>query len=125
MPFCWINCSFDEKLRVEREGGFIQYDMVNGDISVSRSFGTCALRASGLHGLGYWASDQAYKCVLRAGDIDPKTGRKILGLTSEPEIKSFHLTEEDEFLLIACDGLWDVMKPENSVTLARCVAAFA
>ena len=62
--------------------------------------------------------------MLRAGDIDPKTGRKILGLTSEPEIKSFHLTEEDEFLLIACDGLWDVMKPENSVTLARCVAAF-
>ena len=82
---------FEEKLRVERDGGKIEYDLVNGEIAVTRSI----------------------------GDIDPETGNKIRGLTAQPDVYCYSITEEDEFLVIACDGLWDVFKSQEAVTYAR------
>jgi protein phosphatase 2C family protein 2/3 len=36
-------------------------------------------------------------------------------IISEPEMMSVDLTEEDEFLVMASDGVWDVMNPEQAV----------
>lgn len=44
----------------------------------------------------------------------------ILGpLISEPEVKETELTPEDEFIILACDGLWDVMESQVAVAFAR------
>jgi protein phosphatase PTC2/3 len=38
---------------------------------------------------------------------------------SVPEIKTHTLTHEDEFMVVACDGLWDVVSSARVVELAR------
>jgi len=40
-------------------------------------------------------------------------------LSAEAEIREQELTSEDEFLILACDGLWDVISSQNAVQLAR------
>jgi len=40
-------------------------------------------------------------------------------LSVEPELQEINLTEDDEFLIMGCDGLWDVMSNQCVVTMAR------
>lgn len=72
----------DEVERIKGMGGFIIHNRVMGDLAVSRAFG-----------------DQGFK--------DPQMKLVI----AEPEIEERVLTRADNtFLLLACDGLYDVMK---------------
>ena len=38
-------------------------------------------------------------------------------VTAQPEITRFQLAEEDEFLVLASDGLWDKLGNEEAVGL--------
>ena len=38
---------------------------------------------------------------------------------AEPEISMFTLMAEDEFIVLACDGLWDVLPSQRAVEIAR------
>lgn len=38
---------------------------------------------------------------------------KALGITSIPDIKRCQLTDDDMFVLLACDGLWKVFTSEE------------
>lgn len=69
---------------------------ISGRIAFSRSFG-----------------DFKYK--------QPKTAETAGPLISnEPEIRELYLNLiEDEFLLIACDGLWDVLSSQAAVDFVR------
>eukprot|EP01108_Squamamoeba_japonica_P008948 TRINITY_DN813_c0_g3_i1.p1 TRINITY_DN813_c0_g3~~TRINITY_DN813_c0_g3_i1.p1 ORF type:complete len:565 (+),score=412.98 TRINITY_DN813_c0_g3_i1:154-1848(+) len=40
-------------------------------------------------------------------------------VTSEPYVAHFELTDKDEFLILACDGVWDVVSDEAAVELVR------
>ncbi|CDP01778.1 unnamed protein product [Coffea canephora] len=84
--------STSEKIRIEKLGGVIYDGYLNGQLSVSRSLGDWHLKGS-------------------KGSSFP--------LSSEPELKEVVLTEEDEFLIIGCDGLWDVMSSQCAVTITR------
>lgn len=81
-----------EKLRIEKLGGVIYDGYLNGQLSVSRALGDWHLK--GQKGSNY-------------------------PLTSDPELEEIVLTEEDEFLIMGCDGLWDVMSSQYSVTIVR------
>mmetsp|Transcript_10803 Transcript_10803/g.17687 ORF Transcript_10803/g.17687 Transcript_10803/m.17687 type:complete len:135 (-) Transcript_10803:248-652(-) len=35
-------------------------------------------------------------------------------VTPEPEVTETHLTTDDEFLILACDGVWDVLSKEQA-----------
>ncbi|KAL7085691.1 hypothetical protein ACP275_14G294200 [Erythranthe tilingii] len=81
-----------EKLRIEKLGGAIYDGYLNGQLSVSRALGDWHMKGS-------------------KGSACP--------LSAEPELQETFLTEDDEFLIIGCDGLWDVMSSQCAVTMAR------
>ena len=43
----------------------------------------------------------------------------MTGLSSEPELHTFFLGDDDEFLIVACDGLWETFTCDGAVTFAR------
>ncbi|KAH7845530.1 hypothetical protein Vadar_003214 [Vaccinium darrowii] len=85
------NCS-SEKLRIEKFGGVVYDGYLNGQLSVARALGDWHMKGP-------------------KGSACP--------LSAEPELQETKLTEEDEFLIIGCDGLWDVMSSQGAVTMAR------
>lgn len=72
-----------EKIRVQAAGGSVFLGRVQGVLAVSRAFG-----------------DPEFKVPLNDSTQD--------FVSSDPEISTFDLTDDDEFIVIACDGLWDV-----------------
>eukprot|EP01097_Dermamoeba_algensis_P002063 TRINITY_DN1823_c0_g1_i1.p1 TRINITY_DN1823_c0_g1~~TRINITY_DN1823_c0_g1_i1.p1 ORF type:complete len:371 (+),score=82.40 TRINITY_DN1823_c0_g1_i1:89-1201(+) len=80
-----------EKERIKSLGGVVIYGRIFGTLAVSRSFG-----------------DAEFK--------KPKTGADFV--SSEPFVQTLSLEpEKHSFLIIACDGLWDVLKYEEAVSL--------
>ncbi|KAJ4844787.1 hypothetical protein Tsubulata_003501 [Turnera subulata] len=82
-----------EKRRVEELGGFVDDGYLNGVLSVSRALGDWDMK------------------LPRGGSASP--------LIAEPEFQQVVLTEDDEFLIIGCDGIWDVMSSQHAVNLVR------
>ena len=81
-----------EKSRIEAHGGFVDDGYLNGQLAVARAIGNWHIK--GLKGVN---------CPLSA----------------EPEVKKALLTEDDEFLIIGCDGLWDVFSSQLAIDFAR------
>jgi len=92
-----------ECARIRRAGGCIMEQRclggalyrVNGDLSLSRAIG-----------------DLRYKQNSRLSRQD-----QIICCT--PDIRSFTREPGDEFLLLACDGVWDVLNSQQAVDLVR------
>ncbi|XP_008223438.1 PREDICTED: probable protein phosphatase 2C 13 [Prunus mume] len=80
-----------ERKRVEQLGGRIDDGYLNG-LSVTRALGDWDLK-------------------LPLGSSSP--------LIAEPDVQQVMLTEDDEFLIIGCDGIWDVMSSQYAVSLVR------
>lgn len=51
------------------------------------------------------------------GDLELKEPTQLVSPT--PEIKVLPLTDEDLFLILACDGVWDILTDQQAVDLAR------
>ncbi|XVF63512.1 hypothetical protein PTKIN_Ptkin09bG0092500 [Pterospermum kingtungense] len=85
------NCT-SERLRIEKLGGVIYDGYLNGQLSVARALGDWHMKVP-------------------KGSACP--------LSAEPELQETDLSEEDEFLIMGCDGLWDVMSSQCAVTMAR------
>lgn len=80
-----------EKKRIEKAEGFVEDNRVNGVLSLSRSL----------------------------GDLDYKRNAKLPQeeqmITAFPEIRIEKITNEHDFLVIACDGVWDCMTSQQVV----------
>lgn len=81
----------DESQRIEEAGGFVSFHRVLGRLAVSRAFG-----------------DEEYK----VGATKP-IGQPLV--IAEPEIRVEQLTPEDDFLFMACDGLFAVFSCQEAV----------
>lgn len=81
-----------ERRRVEELGGWFNDGYLNGYLSVTRALGDWDLK-------------------LPLGTSSP--------LIAEPDVQQVMLTEDDEFLIIGCDGIWDVMSSQYAVSLVR------
>ena len=75
-----------EIARIYREGGFVSNGRVMGSLAVARALGDCSLK---------------------------HTPKRIL--IPDPEVTTFKQQTEDEFIVIATDGLWDVMSSQDVV----------
>ncbi|KAI0720483.1 PP2C-domain-containing protein [Cerioporus squamosus] len=84
-----------EKNRIVAAGGYIEYGRVNGNLALARALG-----------------DFEYK-------KNASLGPEAQIITSDPEIIEHEITAEDEFLIIACDGIWDCLSSQQAVNVVR------
>uniref|UniRef100_A0A8C6T339 Protein phosphatase 1A n=1 Tax=Neogobius melanostomus TaxID=47308 RepID=A0A8C6T339_9GOBI len=85
-----------EKERIQNAGGSVMIQRVNGSLAVSRALG-----------------DFDYKCVHGKGPTEQL-------VSPEPEVYAIERCEaEDEFIILACDGIWDVMANEQLCDFVR------
>ncbi|GBG74833.1 hypothetical protein CBR_g19345 [Chara braunii] len=85
-------CAF-ERARIEALGGYVEDGYLNGLLAVARAVGDWHLAGLKVQGCG--------------------------PLIAEPEFREEQLTSEDEFMILGCDGLWDVFSSQNAVEFAR------
>jgi serine/threonine protein phosphatase PrpC len=85
----------EEHERITKAGGFIADGRVNGSLNLSRALG-----------------DMEYK---RTKDLPPQ--RQMV--TANPEVRTLKLEQGDEFLILACDGIWDVLTNQEAVDFVR------
>jgi protein phosphatase 1G len=81
----------NEKKRIEKAEGFVEDNRVNGVLSLSRSL----------------------------GDLDYKRNTHLPAeeqmITAFPDVKVDKITNEYDFIVIACDGVWDCMTSQGVV----------
>eukprot|EP01102_Stenamoeba_stenopodia_P021981 TRINITY_DN89_c0_g1_i2.p1 TRINITY_DN89_c0_g1~~TRINITY_DN89_c0_g1_i2.p1 ORF type:complete len:450 (-),score=95.97 TRINITY_DN89_c0_g1_i2:118-1467(-) len=80
----------DEKSRIEAEGGYVFHGRLYGTLAVSRALG-----------------DFEFK--------KPKSDGNFVSV--EPALKTLTLKPVDEFVILACDGLWDKVGYQDAVNL--------
>jgi protein phosphatase 1G len=90
-----------ELARIRKAGGYVEAGRVNGNLNLSRSLG-----------------DLEYK---RSVDLAPQD--QII--SAYPEVRTADIGAEDHFMVVACDGIWDILTSQQCVEfvyqrLAKC-----
>jgi protein phosphatase 2C family protein 2/3 len=81
----------EEKARIEAAGGFVEDNRVKGVLNLSRSLG-----------------DTEYK---QDSSLPPHKQM----LVAFPEVRTLKRTADLDFLILACDGIWDCMTSQECV----------
>jgi protein phosphatase 2C family protein 2/3 len=84
-----------EKARIQAAGGFVDFGRVNGNLALSRAIG-----------------DFEFK---KSADLPPE--QQIV--TAFPDVEIHEITSDDEFLVVACDGIWDVQSSQAVIEFVR------
>ncbi|KAF5382587.1 hypothetical protein D9615_002927 [Tricholomella constricta] len=84
-----------EKERIHGAGGYIEYGRVNGNLALSRALG-----------------DFEFK---KNYSLSPE--KQVI--TADPDVTCHEITAEDEFLIVACDGIWDCLSSQQAVDFVR------
>jgi len=84
-----------EKARIQAAGGFVDFGRVNGNLALSRAIG-----------------DFEFK---KSADLPPE--QQIV--TAFPDVEIHDINEDDEFLVVACDGIWDCQSSQAVVEFVR------
>jgi len=83
---------FSELMRIHSSGGAVLNGRVNGVLAVARALG-----------------DHNLKAPLQQGNV----------VSNVPNVTTMQLEAQDEFIIMACDGLWDVMSDRDAVNMVR------
>jgi serine/threonine protein phosphatase PrpC len=118
----------DEAARVRAAGGFILHKRVMGELAITRAFGDKSFKM----GIKAMLEEEAEDVVTNGMNGDKAAAAAANGqqqqpakdltaplVSAEPEIASMILSHNDEFLLLACDGLFDVFRSQDAIALAR------
>ncbi|KAI1441497.1 PP2C-domain-containing protein [Annulohypoxylon stygium] len=84
-----------EKARITAAGGFVDFGRVNGNLALSRAIG-----------------DFEFK---KSAELAPE--QQIV--TAFPDVVAHDISDDDEFLVIACDGIWDCQSSQAVVEFVR------
>ena len=81
----------EEKQRIEKAGGFVEDNRVKGILNLSRSIG-----------------DLEYKS-------DSTIPLRDQMITASPDIRREKVSSDAQFLILACDGIWDCLTSQEAV----------
>eukprot|EP00347_Sterkiella_histriomuscorum_P023200 403335568 len=84
-----------EKARIEKAGGFVEDNRVKGVLNLSRSLG-----------------DLEYKQD-KSISVDNQM------ITCVPEVKIERISKAHDFIVIACDGIWDCLTSQECIQFVR------
>ncbi|TKR68248.1 hypothetical protein L596_024254 [Steinernema carpocapsae] len=84
-----------EAQRIVAAGGYVEFNRVNGNLALSRALGDFAFKGN--------ATKTAEEQVV----------------TAYPDVITCDITKEHEFIILACDGIWDVMSNQEVVDFCR------
>ncbi|CBX91973.1 similar to protein phosphatase 2c [Plenodomus lingam JN3] len=84
-----------EKARIQAAGGFVDFGRVNGNLALSRAIG-----------------DFEFK---KSADLPPE--QQIV--TAFPDVEIHEINPDDEFLVVACDGIWDCQSSQAVIEFVR------
>jgi protein phosphatase 2C family protein 2/3 len=84
-----------ERARISGAGGYVEFGRVNGNLALSRALGDFQFKKN------YSLGPQAQI------------------ITADPDVTCHEITEEDEFLVIACDGIWDCVSSQGAIDFVR------
>ncbi|KAI9708028.1 MAG: Protein phosphatase 2C 2 [Bogoriella megaspora] len=84
-----------EKARICAAGGFVDFGRVNGNLALSRAIG-----------------DFEFK---KSAELPPE--QQIV--TAFPDVTVHDITDDDEFVVIACDGIWDCQSSQAVIEFVR------
>eukprot|EP00953_Heterococcus_sp_UTEX-ZZ885_P035254 18208-Heterococcus_DN1.PRE.2 len=100
----------DEIARIAEVGAFVSNGRINGGLQVSRAFGDFKDKGNGLGGRNVVSSEpeltEELTCVLREWRV---------ALTRQWHYYVIVLGINDKFVMLACDGLWDVLTSQAAV----------
>ncbi|XP_003703408.1 putative protein phosphatase 2C T23F11.1 isoform X2 [Megachile rotundata] len=85
----------DERERIEAAGGWVEFNRVNGLLALSRALGDFMFKRN-----------------------ERKSAQEQI-VTAFPEVQEFKITDDWEFVVLACDGIWDVMTSSEVVDFVR------
>ena len=100
----------DEAARIRNAGGFVHANRVLGELAVSRAFGDANFK-EGIPEEGGSLSESDLQQEGISWD-QPL-------IIAEPEVEVTTIREGDQFLLLACDGLFDVFTYDDIVSFVR------
>ncbi|KAJ9589005.1 hypothetical protein L9F63_017700, partial [Diploptera punctata] len=81
--------------RIQAAGGWVEFNRVNGNLALSRALGDFVFKKN-----------------------EKKRAEEQI-VTAYPDVEVREITPEWEFLVIACDGIWDVMTNEEVIEFVR------
>ncbi|PCH34474.1 protein phosphatase 2C [Wolfiporia cocos MD-104 SS10] len=81
--------------RIKAASGYVLMERVNGDLSLTRALGDFRYKDNAL--------------------LPPEA--QII--TADPEITEHDITDDDEFLVVACDGIWECLGSQKVVNAVR------
>lgn len=84
-----------ETKRIISAGGWVEFNRVNGNLALSRALGDFVFKKN-----------------------DKKDPRDQI-VTAYPDVLEKQITPDHEFLVIACDGIWDVLTNQEVVDFVR------
>ncbi|CAH0475246.1 unnamed protein product [Peronospora belbahrii] len=90
--------------KAERVVKWVTIYRVNGELAVSRAIGDNDYKGKALSKYEYWAFPEGHDRVFH-GDL----------VISIPECQEIEITPEFDFLILACDGLWDTIRSKEAV----------
>uniref|UniRef100_A0A1A9WC98 protein-serine/threonine phosphatase n=1 Tax=Glossina brevipalpis TaxID=37001 RepID=A0A1A9WC98_9MUSC len=84
-----------ETKRINEGGGWVEFNRVNGNLALSRALGDFVFKRN----------------------ENKKPEEQIV--TAYPDVETRTITSEWEFLVLACDGIWDVMSNKEVIDFCR------
>ncbi|CAJ1987362.1 protein phosphatase 2C-like protein [Leishmania donovani] len=124
----------DESRRIAKCGGFVQFGRVCGILAVSRALGDFEFKfqpspspdAAGEEKLSTNFPFGALRDNDSSGSAAPSPSHnrrfisnRDLMVSNIADVRQLHLTDASAFLLLACDGLWDVLSNEEATEFVR------
>uniref|UniRef100_A0A914D7H4 protein-serine/threonine phosphatase n=1 Tax=Acrobeloides nanus TaxID=290746 RepID=A0A914D7H4_9BILA len=85
----------DEAKRIVEAGGWVEFNRVNGNLALSRALGDFAFKRN-----------------------ENKSAKEQI-VTAFPDVTTCDVNKDLEFIVLACDGIWDVMSNQEVIDFCR------